>query len=192
MDWASLVAVAVSAIAAVASAIIALFARADSLSAARRADAAERAALSAWRDTADALLNANAITERQHLERLNRERLLRRVEAAEPLRRWLLKRTTEIADVDTSNQEVLESTELEEMSMRVIDTGEPNARSLIEAVRIPVAYAPSPDFEKPYVVHSMISGLISEWIRDPEGFEEIRDDITYGRPGAWRGVASKR
>lgn len=168
MDPASLLIAGISALGGGASAIVAWAARADSLVAARRAEAAEEAALRAWQDSAAALIRANDLQERQFAERLARERKLRRVEVAEHVRRWYSESAmrTVIGVRATPEQ----NAEKRDLAIRLSSTDEPGAHALGLEVIEATKKAEKGNLRSAMNAAAAIGQLTFSWIEDPEQF----------------------
>jgi len=177
IDPGTLIFGAISAFAAGASAIIAWFARADSLSAADRAGKAEESALQAWKDSALALKEANDLSVQHHAEILARERKIRRVEVAEHFRRWYTEEAMRRVLGETLS--AADRAEKRELAIRITASGEPGASVLATKVIEAVSLVVKGDMSTAIAAAATISTHTHRWVEDPETFTEaLRDEFT--------------
>lgn len=168
VDPGTLIFGAISAFAAGASAIIAWVSRADSLSAAGRAEKAEESALQAWKDSALALKEANDLSAKQHAEGIARERKIRRVEVAEHFRRWYTEDA--MRRVLGESLSASDRAEKRELAIRITATGEPGASVLATKVIEAVAQVIKGDMSSAVAAAATISTHTHRWVEDPETF----------------------
>lgn len=179
-DPGALILAAISAFAAGASAIVAWFSRADSLSAADRAARAEESALQAWKDSALALKEANELSAKHHAERLARERKIRRVEVAEHFRRWYTEEA--MRRVLGERLSADERAEKRALAIRLTATGEPGASVLATKVIEAASEVVEGDMSTAVKAAGTISTHTHRWVEDPETFiEALRDEFTVER-----------
>lgn len=179
-DPGTLILAAIATFAAGISAIVAWFARSDSLRAADRAEEAERAALKAWQDTAIALKESNELSASQHAERLARERKVRRVEVAEHFRRWYTEDA--VRRVMGQHPSAKERAEKRDLAIRLTGTGEPGASALATKVIEAATGVVESDMKTALMAAATIASNTHSWVEDPEAYSEAtRDDFTPER-----------